>query len=233
MITVIHGSDTASSFAALKKIIDDTDEFSLTRLNGADLELKNLKEALETSSFTGSRTVVIEDLGRNRSSSLVTSFKKYLETLPESSLIIYERRLLPPESPILSLSKDVKNFSKTDGLNVFDWADQVGKRNLSGSLSGWEKLISSGEEPDYLFLMLVRQFRLLILLKKGEHPKIPEFVRAKLLGQLRFWSEEDLKIIYRRLLHIDRENKAGVTPLEVSVPGLLSTSGILSGRVSG
>lgn len=233
MITVIHGSDTMSSFAALKKILNSSDELSLTRLVGSDLKPEILKEALETPSFTGTRTVVVEDLSRNRSNTLVTSLKKYLADLPEKSqLVIYERRLLPPESPILSLSKNVKNFSTHGGTNVFEWADQVGKRDLSGSLAGWEKLVLSGEEPDYLFLMLVRQFRLLLLLKKGERPKVPEFVQAKLRGQLKFWGGGDLEVIYRKLLLIDRENKTGATPLEVSVPGFLASIGRQGVRAS-
>ena len=226
MITLIHGNDSLASFTALKNITGSKDEFSLTRLSGSDLDLKSIKEALETPSFTGRRLLLIEDLSRSRSLSLLTDLKKYLSALPdETELIFYERKLLPPESPLLSLTKNIKTFTLPGGLNVFEWADAVGKRDLRFSLTGWDKLIQSGEEPDYLFLMLVRQFRLLLLLKKGARPKVPEFVESKLRGQLKWWSERDLEISYRRLLLIDRENKTGVTPLGVSVPTFLSLIG--------
>lgn len=229
MITLIHGNDSLASFTALKKILDTADQLSLTRLAGTELELEDIKEALDTPSFTGPRLVLIEDLSRNRSTALLQDLKKYLPTLPkEANLILYERRLLPPESSVLTLSTNLKNFSRPGGLNVFEWADGVGKRNLKEALSGWDQLIKSGEEPEYLFLMLVRQFRLLLLLKKGCRPKVPEFVEEKLRNQLRWWGEGDLEKSYRRLLSLDRDNKKGLSPLEVSVPTFLSSIGRLS-----
>lgn len=226
MITLIHGNDQVACFAAFKKILDTSDELSQTRLVGAELDLKTIKEALETPSFTGSRLVIIEDLSRNRSPNFFQELKIYLPNLPdEVNLVIYERKTLPPESPVLGLSKNIKNFTVRGGLNVFEWADLVGRRDLKGSLLGWEKLTRSGEEPDYLFLMLVRQFRLLLLLKKGARPRVPEFVEAKLRGQLKWWGEGDLETSFRRLLTIDRENKTGIAPLEVTVPTFLISTG--------
>lgn len=226
MIRVIHGGNSLASFQALEKILSQYSDLSTTRLNGSDTDLKTIREALETPSFEGQRLVVLEDLSRNRSQSLVTELKKYLANLPESEdLVIYERRLLPPESPILALSRSIQAFPQPAGLNVFDWADQVGKRQLHASLEGWEKLVKAGDEPEYLFLMLVRQFRLLLLLKKGERAKIPEFVENKLRSQLRFWTERDLLAVYRKLWELDRLNKTGVMPLEVSIISLLSSIG--------
>lgn len=226
MITLIHGNDQLASFAAFKNFLDTSDVLSQTRLVGAELDLKTVKEALETPSFTGPRLAVIEDLSRNRSSNFFKEFKIYLsEVSNEVNLVIYERKLLPPESPVLGLTKNIKSFTVPGGFNVFEWADLVGKRDLKGSLLGWEKLTLSGEEPDYLFLMLVRQFRLLLLLKKGAHLKVPEFVEAKLRGQLKRWGEGDLETSFRRLLSIDRENKTGVAPLEVTVPTFLISTG--------
>lgn len=226
MITLIHGNDQLASFVAFKKILDTSDELSQTRLVGAELDLKTIKEALETPSFTGPRLVIVEDLSRNKSSNFFKELKNYLQDIPnEVNLVIYERKLLPPESPVLGLSKNIKTFSVSGGLNVFEWADQVGRRDLKGSLMGWEKLTMSGEEPDYLFLMLVRQFRLLLLLKKGSKLKVPEFVESKLRSQLKWWGEGDLETSFRRLLTIDRENKAGIAPLEVTVPTFLITTG--------
>lgn len=226
MITLIHGNDQLASFNAFKKILDASDELSQTRLVGSELDLKTVQEALETPSFTGPRLVIIEDLSRNRSSNFFQGLKKYLLEAPgEVNLVIYERKLLPPESPVLGLSKNIKTFPVSGGLNVFEWADQVGKRDLKGSLLGWEKLTRSGEEPDYLFLMLVRQFRLLLLLKKGAPIRVPEFVETKLRAQLKWWGEGDLENSFRRLLTIDRENKTGVAPLEVAVPAFLISTG--------
>jgi DNA polymerase III delta subunit len=226
MLRLIHGDNNLASFQALEAITKDFSELAVSRLEGRGLSLEQVKEALETPSMDGRRLVVIEDLSLARSQSLLAELKKYLTDLPaESELVLYERKLLPPESPLLTLTKKVQGFPKTGGLSVFAWADEVGQRNLAASFSGWQKLVDSGEEPEYLFLMLVRQFRLLLLLKLGEKPKVPEFVRQKLLPQLKDWTVPELKAAYQELLTIDRNNKKGMMPLSVGVPYFLSLVG--------
>jgi len=68
MITLIHGASSLNSYNALKKFLDAYDELSVTRLSGKDADINQIKEAIETPSFTGQRLVIIEDLNSNRSS---------------------------------------------------------------------------------------------------------------------------------------------------------------------
>lgn len=223
MVTIIHGSNSLNSYSALKKFLDQYDELSITNLTGKTTDLNEIKTAVETPSFTGNRLVIIEDLSVNRSPNLIKELKKYLTALPEGSeVIIYERKLLPPESTILTLTTKVQSFAGAKGLNVFDWADSVGSRKLVPSLKGWQSLIESGEEPEYIFTMLVRQFRLLILLSHGEKPKVPDFVLNKLARQQKLWSQGELKSTYQRLLELDHLNKTGQLNLDLGVSSLLS-----------
>ena len=222
MVTLIHGSNSLNSYQSLKKFLDRYDELSITRLNGKDSDLNNIKNAIETPSFTGSRLVIIDDLSSNRSQSLVKDLKKYFTELPQDSeVIIYERRLLPPENPLLTLTKQVQAFPGPKGLNVFDWADSVGSRRLVQSLKGWENLLNSGEEPEYLFTMLIRQFRLLLLVNHNEKPKVPDFVLNKLRSQAKLWTTDELKSVYQRLLELDHLNKTGQLSLDVGITALL------------
>lgn len=222
MSTLIHGSNLPA-FRALKEVLDTYDELSVSRLTGSELSLKDLKEALLTPALIGKRLVVVEDLSRNRSQAVAAEIKKYLYQFPqETELIFYERRSLPPESPLLNLTKKIKYFPEPKGQSVFEWADSVGARQLGPSLSGWQERMATGEEPEYLLLMLVRQFRLLLLLAAGEDPKVPPFVKSKLSSQVKFWRGEELKRAYQELWRIDRENKTGVVPLEISLPAFLT-----------
>lgn len=228
MTTLIHGGDNVRSLAALETLISSADDLSTTRLVGSDLDLNKLREALDTPSFTGLRVVVVDDLSKNRSSNFLLELKKYLPTLDtKSQLIIYERKTLPPESSLLSLGVKVQFFPEPQGTSVFDWSDQVGGRNLQRSLSGWEELLQAGNEPEYLLVMLVRQFRLLLLLKMGHRPKVPDFVQRKLQSQLSGWSERDLRLVYQELLQMDRHNKTGAANLNVSMVSFLSSVGKL------
>lgn len=227
MVVILHGGDTLASFQELKKRTAGFDELSVTRIDGATADFYQIKEALETPSFTGHRAVIVEDLSRNRSQSVVTDLKKYLAK-EDLDLIIYERRELPPESPILDLGREVRHFPVPAGLNVFAWADLVGKRNIPAAIVMWEALLRSGEEEEYLYLMLVRQFRLLLLLNLGELVKVPEFVEGKLRGQLRFWSERELRLIYAKLLELDRLNKTGQAELETMMITFLVSLNLVS-----
>lgn len=224
MIRLIHGGNTLASFRALQEILGRFDELSVTRLPGGDLDIKTLRESLETPSFTGARLVVVEDLSRNRSQTTLAEVKKYLGSAPDGSeLVFYERKTLPPESPILGFTKEVKSFPEPPSVNIFEWADRVGERKLGPALSGWDRLIQAGEEPEYVFLMLVRQFRLILQLKLGGRIKAPDFVRGKISNQAKLWSERELRQVYRRLLEIDWENKTGLAPLELNVTSLLAS----------
>jgi DNA polymerase III delta subunit len=226
MLTLIHGANNLASYEALKKISDQFDELSVTKLSGANLTLDAVKEAVETPSFTGKRLVIIEDLSATRSPNFLADLKKYLPNLPaEEELIIFERKTLPPESPILKLTTRIQSFPPAKGPSVFEWADNVGSRKLAASLSGWEELLENGEEPEYLFLMLVRQFRLLLLMRLKADPKVPPFVRSRLSAQLKLWSEPQLRTVYRELLEMDYLNKTGRSPLSVTVPAFLSSVG--------
>lgn len=220
MVKIIHGGNTLASFQELKKLIAGLDDLSISKIDGSTADLNQIKEALETPSFTGKRMVVVEDLSRNRSQSVVADLKKYLAK-EDGEFVIYERKDLPPENPILSLSHEIRHFPAPSRLSVFAWADLVGKRNIPAAVVMWEELVKSGEEEEYLYLMLVRQFRLLLLMKLGERVKVPEFVEGKLREQLKFWSERELRLIYARLLELDRLNKTGQADLPTMMVSFL------------
>ena len=99
-------------------------------------------------------------------------------------------------------------------------------------------LLDQGENPLGLLAMIVRQFRLLILVKELQARNLPAdaiakeisvhpFVAKKIGEQARaFRDTAQLEQIYRRLLDIDVEIKTGVTPdvlaLDLLVAGLAS-----------
>lgn len=226
MISLIHGSNGLASFRALEQIKNKFDELSITKLAGSGLDLNDLKEAVETPSFSGPRLVIVEDLNQNRSPSLLKELATYLKKVPpDAELVIYERKLLAPDSGLLSLPVKIQAFPQASGVNVFAWGDSVGGRQPGPAIKGWQKLIESGEDEEYLFLMIVRQFRLLVLAKSGHPPKGPDFVREKIAAQSRLWSEAELRSVYRKLLEIDRRHKTGAASLEVGMTELLSLIG--------
>ena len=122
--------------------------------------------------------------------------------------------------------------------SVFDLVDALGKRDGQRAAHELHHLLDQGENPLGLLAMIVRQFRLLILVKELQARHLPPEAIAKEIGQHPFVVKKigeqahafrdsaQLEQIYRRLLDIDVEIKTGVTPdvlaLDLLVAGLAS-----------
>ncbi len=113
--------------------------------------------------------------------------------------------------------------SDASASSVFDLVDALGKRDGKRAAHELHHLLDQGENPLGLLAMIVRQYRLLILVKElqprslspeamakelGQHP----FVIKKLNEQARHYRDTtQLEMIYRRLLDIETEIKTGQT----------------------
>jgi DNA polymerase III subunit delta len=121
-------------------------------------------------------------------------------------------------------AKDVDLLvSDASTSSVFDLVDALGKRDGKRAAHELHHLLDQGENPLGLLAMIVRQYRLLILVKElqarnlspdamakelGQHP----FVIKKLNEQARnYRGSAQLEAIYRRLLDIETEIKTGQT----------------------
>ncbi len=117
--------------------------------------------------------------------------------------------------------------------NVFALVDAVGQRKGKLAFKLLREL-SKDFPPQYIFSMLVRQVRLLILSKEalsnggGEksvmaacklrHP----FIAKKLISQGRHFSIEKLEDLYRTLDRMDEDSKIGRVTLDAALDGLVA-----------
>lgn len=108
--------------------------------------------------------------------------------------------------------------------NIFQLTDAISNKNKKTVLNLMEQQLRSGTNELYLLSMLIRQFRILILVKlTNEIKKITSkqeianelnlhpFVVEKSLSQIKNFSLEKLKLIYRELLQTDIYIKTGKT----------------------
>lgn len=118
---------------------------------------------------------------------------------------------------------------------VFDLVDALGRREGRQAAILLHRLLDAGENPMGILAMVVRQFRLIILVKdlagRGENPAsiaqtlgIHPFVARKLHTQSANFTLAQLERIYRYLLDLDVAIKTGdMTPetaLDLLVAGL-------------
>lgn len=102
--------------------------------------------------------------------------------------------------------------------NIFDFVDSLSRRDRAGAAALLNNLLREGQDPSYLFAMVVRQFRLLILAHfpgglKGQHPYVVKKVK-QFSGD---WELSDLRSIYKNLLEIDVAAKFGALDLETQL----------------
>ena len=107
--------------------------------------------------------------------------------------------------------------------SVFDLVDALGKRDGRRAAQELHHLLDQGESTLGLLAMIVRQYRLLILVKELQARHLSPDAMAKELGQHPFAIKKineqarnyrdmaQLEAIYRRLLEIETEIKTGQT----------------------
>ena len=123
--------------------------------------------------------------------------------------------------------------ASTKEESVFALVDAVGQRNGKLALKLLREL-STDMPIHYIFSMLVRQVRLLILAKEalaeggGEKSVMAScklrhtFIAKKLISQARHFSIEELEDIYRILDRMDEDSKVGRITLDAALDGLIA-----------
>jgi DNA polymerase-3 subunit delta len=135
------------------------------------------------------------------------------------------------ERPIQA--EDVERLTPFHRQNdIFAMVDAIGQRDGSLALRLLRGLLEE-ESPLYIFSMVTRQFRLLLMAREAmdthQDPKqalkLHPFVLSKLLAQARNFSLSDLERIYHLLFQNDRDSKIGQADLELALEKLVCQVG--------
>ncbi|OGQ06536.1 MAG: DNA polymerase III subunit delta [Deltaproteobacteria bacterium RIFCSPLOWO2_12_FULL_40_28] len=117
--------------------------------------------------------------------------------------------------------KDVEAIVGSFGSEkIFELSDQIGKRDFAHSAHLLDHILSQGENPVYLLVMLQRHFRLLLKARECLEERFGEGQMAGVLGvhpffaknylmQAKSFSVNQLKDIFRSLAKMDCQIKSG------------------------
>lgn len=132
------------------------------------------------------------------------------------------------------ITRDVVRLlcSQSREEDIFDMVDAVGQRDARKAL-GLLRVLMQDQPIQYIFTMLVRQARLLIMVREvtdeggGEKDVISAcgtapFIARKLMDQSRRFSMPDLELIFKRLDCMDESSKTGNATLDVELETLVS-----------
>lgn len=214
-ITVYSGEDIISSRKAFLEHLErlKNEDFEITRVSGKDTTEESLELlSSPTSLFGQKRVLVIENLLAGTKSKEKDKIIQIISSL-NCFFVLWEN----------------KNFTKTDQLKypnfvfknfklppvLFTFLDSLSPKKINDNLRLFREAITS-TDPNYLFLMLIRQIRLLILASdKNDLLKLAPWQKGKLQKQARFFTSEKLKEINQRLLQIDFAQKTSQTPFSL------------------
>jgi DNA polymerase-3 subunit delta len=118
---------------------------------------------------------------------------------------------------------------------IFAMVDALGARNGQGAVAVLERLLEQVEHG-YIFSMVVRQFRFLLLVReildsgggKNEISEqlrflqrgnrlVPDWMAGKLINQAKRFTLNELEHVYQRLLDIDEDLKCGLTTVDLAL----------------
>jgi DNA polymerase III delta subunit len=217
MILLIHGNDLASSrdfyFAEKNKLTD------VVILEGDGLTFDQLFQAAENKSlFDNEQTILVENyFTKNKSIAIETKkIVEYVNSKKDLNLIFWEPTELSKTAQALLKNATVKTFSFPQTL--FTFLDNV-KPDNAGSLIKLFHQLRQNMEPELIFFMLVRQFRIMLGIEASD--KIDEVKRmapwqlSKMQRQAKMFGEAKLKNSYQKLFEMDLGLKTGKIPYSI------------------
>lgn len=211
MITIIHGEDAASS---RKHYLTQKTNDSIS-FDGEKLTLTNLVQIIEGRQlFLEIKKIFIDELLSKRKpgrelEEIVSSLNKYSK---DNDIFLWEGKELSKKSLSLFKSAEIKLFKLPQYL--FTFLDSVRPASKNNVISFHEALKNT--EAELLFFMLIRQFRLLLVVSDhnlkeqiDEVKRLAPWQLTKLKKQSSLFSTEKLLSIYKRLYEIDLGQKTG------------------------
>ncbi|MBI2028888.1 hypothetical protein HYT02_00530 [Candidatus Gottesmanbacteria bacterium] len=208
MNILLHGDDVAKSRDALSILRFDRDE--VITFDGKSANLGEIKQACESISLFGEkRVVIIENLFSRLTKNELKEIISYLSSIDTNyDIIIWEGKLLT-KTAIGKLGKkwQAKEFSLPKV--IFTLMESVRPKNNVKMLELLQKAKELKVGNEFIFLMLVRQIRMLILAKDKGLGDMPFWMAGKFEKQAEYFKIDQLLLMYKKLLAIDIRQKTG------------------------
>ncbi len=211
-IFVFSGEDIISSRKAFLEYLDSlkSKDYEVVRINGKDASEETLiLNSAQNSLFGQKKLLAIDCL---LSGKKFKENEKILNTLNslECDIIIWENKDFSKADQLKYQGFVFKNFKLPQVL--FTFLDAITPGNTENNLRLFQNTVES-VDASYLFLMFIRQIRLLILASdKNDLLKLAPWQKSKLQKQAKYFSLVKLKEINQKLLQIDFNQKTSQTP---------------------
>lgn len=213
MLTIIHGSDIATSrkfFLGEKEKINGAE-----LLKGSRINLTDLCQLLEGGGlFENSRTIFIDQfLTERKKSAERDAIISYLtEQAKTNAVFLWEAKELDKTTLSQFKQATIKQFKLSSTL--FTLMDAIKPKNGTQLVQLFHKSLETND-AEMIFFMLVRQFRILLALsEKGtetisEVSRLAPWQKSKLERQVNLFGKDSLQQLYSKLFQIELGQKTG------------------------
>jgi len=217
MIFVFHGANQPKlrdEFLELKK------KYADVKFLGE--EIAKLPSYLFSQSlFGGQELVVLEDPKVTDAAKFANEVR--VKRLPKDVIFLFSSELNRQK---LSKFKGlvIKEFRDEMPKNVFPLLDALLAKEKKKALSESRRLLSQGNDLDYLLRMFTWQFRNLARVKSGAVSGINPYVVKKVSRFKKSWTESDIKRALSSILVADiRAKKGKIIPIEFLVDEIIGS----------
>lgn len=218
MLIFLFGDNIVESRNKLSEIIEVNKMIGKPYFGGNVNDFATFEELIKSENlFADKKIIIFENFFKGRAPKWKTELEfKNLEN-DENIFIFWEDGNLNAAGKKATSLANRKNVFEFKIPNIlWSFLDAVTPEESTKSrvqLQNLRQVLKSLDE-NYLFLMLVRQFRLLLLSKEkyNDYPsdyKRLTFQKYKLAKQVSFFTEEKLRKSYKNLLDIEERQKTG------------------------
>lgn len=208
MLHLFHGENIELSRKELIALKESFLGCEIINLNGKIASITDIYQATQSDSlFNTKKLVIIENffvkLGKKKSA-IDKNIWKLIQQIPDNLDVVFWEEKKIPKIIINELPKktDIALF-EIDRL-IFNLMDSIIPNQTSLLLHKIENVIKN-DSSELVFAMLVRQFRLLIMVKEMNKsiPDLSPWQISKLNKQAQYFESEKLLELYNEILNID------------------------------
>lgn len=214
MIYIFHGEDFVSSRNAFNKVRDD----SSVTLDASDLNKDLLNQLMsESSLFSLHKKLLIENFFNKKSVKNNDVLFEFIKKTDHLDIFIWDDNEITKNKLKDFPRYEDQNFKVQQ--NIFGFVDNISPASPANVKKFHEALTYSN--PEFIFTMIIRQFRLMLGILENSKNNIDEVSRlrdwqiSKLKRQCSLFGEEKIKSIYKKLNKIDKSQKTGASKLNL------------------
>lgn len=220
MLTIIHGSDTAGSRKLFLE--EKTRQTDSVLLREDEVNLTFLSQLLEGGGlFEKIQSLFIEQFlsERKKSAEKESIIKHIADQAKKHNITLWEGKELAPSTLTPFKGAVIKNIRLPSSL--FTFLDSIKPNNGKEMMQLFHQSLAS-TEPEMVFFMIVRQFRILLALSDANGETITEASRlapwqkGKLEKQAKLFGKDALLNLYTKLFELEKGQKTGTLTMSLA-----------------